>query len=183
MGVVIIGIDPSSKKIAATITTNGSNPEVWVRTLPDPAPIDLKCYWADRWMLSIVSKHVKKGHEVYVFIEEPVLGRGGARSTIVQSQVRGAMCAAARRANAKEVHGVNNQRWKSQVMGKGPHKKEKSKRHIHKHWPVVYDMSRLINEGRHLQDLCDAACINILGQNIVKMTKRIEQAKESDEAK
>lgn len=171
---VVIGIDPSSKKLALVITKNGRSPRLITRTLPD-APLDVKADWAERHCRRLAAPYVKAGFRVIAFVEDPVVGRGGAHATIVQATVRGGILVGLRRAGVTEIHGVNNQRWKKAVCGNGGIGKPQIKKYVYKTWPRVWDMAN----GD--EDLCDAACINAYGQQVISLEERIKAHKESEE--
>lgn len=177
---VVIGIDPSSKKLAFVITKNGRSPRVVTRSLPDPSDHATKADWAERHTRRVASPYVKKGYRVVVFLEEPVVGRGGAYTTIIQATVGGGILVGAKRAGVKEIHRVNNQRWKKSVVGNGGVDKAKIKQHVAKVWPVVYEMSKG-PKGAADSDVCDAACINLHGQKVLKMEDRIKKHREEED--
>lgn len=171
--IALIGVDPSSKKLAAVITlSDQSMPEIWSRSLADN--ISRKCFWAHRWIKMLVTSYVKRGYEVVFFIEDPVVGRGGAHSTIVQARVNGAALSGAVMGGAKEIHTANNARWKKIVVGKGSASKPDIKKWCRIEWPVLF---RLANGD---QDLCDAAGINAYGDHVLKLQKRIEKNRQKE---
>lgn len=177
--VVVIGIDPSSKKLAFVITKGGKQPRVVTRTLPD-SPLDIKADWAERHARRIAAPYVKDGYRVVAFVEDPVVGRGGAHATIVQATVRGGILVGLRRAGVEKIHGVNNQRWKKAVVGNGGVGKPQIKKYVHDTWPTVYKMATGPNGGVD-EDVCDAACINLHGQKVLKMEDRINKHREEED--
>jgi Holliday junction resolvasome RuvABC endonuclease subunit len=169
MGVVIVGLDPSSKKLAFVLSDErGKALEVALRNLPDPAKIDIKCSWAERFAYEVLVPWVKKGHRVILFIEEPLVGRGGARATILQARVSGAVLCGARRAGVREIHDVNQSRWKKIVLGAGNYPKKDIPRYVKQTWQVVYDLAEAD------PDLCDAACINAYGVKALKIEQHYD---------
>lgn len=152
---IIIAVDPSARKLAAVTTGVGPSYRIDVRTMPDEAVA--RCVAAYRWMHRLVREHGGL-HDVYVFIEKPVLGRGGARGTLPLAEIHGAMLAAAHRAGAFEVVPVNNQSWKRKVVHNGNADKPAIAKHVRKTWP------RLYAEAGGDQDVCDAACMNRFGE-------------------
>lgn len=168
---IIIAVDPAARKLAA-VTTVGPSYRIDVRTMPsDPVA---RCVAAYRWMHRIVREHGGL-HDVYVFIEKPVLGRGGARGTLPVAEIHGVLVAAAHRAGAFEVVPVHNQSWKRKVVHNGNADKAMIAKHVRKTWP------RLYAEANGDQDVCDAACINRYGEHhISTMRKRARVAKRRD---
>lgn len=162
----IFGLDPSSKKIALAVSVNGNAPILYARMLPNDNA--LACLHAYRFVRKMVGKYVKRGVEVYLFIEEPVVGRGGARSTIVQSLVQGGMLAGAASAGA-EIHKVNNSSWKKKVVGNGNAGKPQIKEWVRTHWPHLYDLA----DGD--QDCLDAGCILKFGMTVIETKDKIER--------
>lgn len=173
MNEAIVGVDPSSRKLAAIITIDDQRPKIRIEHLPAKNPTE-QCDRAYGWIRKIVRDLVHAGHEVHVFVEEPVLGRGGARATIPQTKVHGALLAGAKRAGATTVLGVNNSRWKKAVIGNGNASKPQIAEGIRTIWPLVYDMA----QGD--QDVLDAAGINRHGAQIVEMKERIQRNKKGD---
>lgn len=95
---------------------------------------------------------IAKGHRVFLLIEEPVVGKGGAYATIKQSKVHGAIVAGAVAAGA-DVEAVNNTSWKKTVTGKGNNSKVEVARYVRKSW------RNLSTAAGPDQDLIDAGCI------------------------
>jgi len=90
-----------------------------------------------------------------VYMEMPLVGRS-AHSTIVQAQVGGAVLAAADNAGV-EIHLVNVNTWKKQVVGKGNSTKEDVAEWLSNNWPDAYTLC----SGD--QDLVDASALNRFG--------------------
>lgn len=173
---IVVGMDPSSKLLAATITFDKGDPELWKKTLPDTT-YDIRSDWAERHTEKLVKELARVG-PVYFFVEEPVVGQG-ARATIAQSICLGGVLIGARRGGAKEIHLVHNMRWKKDVVGAGNVNKAQIKRYVHQTWPVLYDLiPRCTCKGKTChcgaQDLCDSACINAHGDHILDMKERIQ---------
>lgn len=99
-------------------------------------------------------------YEVYVFIEDAVVGRSVA-STKVQAYTNGGVQAAAfSRANL--VHLVNVKSWKKNIVGNGNASKEQVAEHIRTDWTEAFEASK--ND----QDLLDAAAICLHGVQAVR---------------
>jgi Holliday junction resolvasome RuvABC endonuclease subunit len=165
---LVIGLDPSSQKIAMMVRPNPkSKPEMVTLPFAKGADITYVCLRAFRFVRAFVKKWIDLGYEVHIFIEEPVVGRGGAYTTIRQAKANGAMLAGARSGGA-HVEGVNNSTWKKSVCGKGNAGKPEIKNWVRDHWPYAYDLCR----GD--QDLLDAACILLYGEKRLELADRLE---------
>jgi Holliday junction resolvasome RuvABC endonuclease subunit len=173
MSVVIIGIDPSSRKLAAVISIMGDEANVEHITKPLPQDKPVACLMAFEWVRALVDRHTENGHEVYVFIELPVLGRGGPGSTIPQAQINGALLAGAHMANA-EVVPVNNSRAKKEVIGRGNANKDDIRVWVSEAWPDLY--AKIEKD----QDLCDSAMIYVFGKQIIERRDKIATKKNLD---
>ena len=125
-----------------------------------------RCHEAMQWTSNLVGTFL--GAKVYAFIEKPVLGRGGAGSTIPQAQVNGAVIAGAWEGGAIEVMSVNNQQWKKSVLGNGNIGKPQIKAGIANLWFDAYQKA----DGD--QDLLDSAGVNRFGHQVLKMHERIK---------
>jgi Holliday junction resolvasome RuvABC endonuclease subunit len=174
---VVMGIDPSSKLLARVTTFDGSNVEVEVRPLPSTKGIERRCAIAYLWLGKRVRQLKAEGHIVHVFIEQPVGGRGGAHATIVQSQVNGALLAAALIAGADSVVLVNNKRWKKVIIGNGNASKPMVTTWARECWRAVYDMAP------GTQDVHDAAAIHQYGEkHVLRVIKRKTIVKKGEQA-
>lgn len=160
---LIIGVDPSKTRLAAVIWDGASTFHVAKRSMPED--LAFCCVIGRRWMRDLVLKYGPLD-DVWVFVEAPVLGRGGARSTIVQAQVNGAVLAGAYVTGAKVVL-VNNQTAKRRVVGKGNATKSDINRYIRRTWPKLWAAAR----GN--QDLCDSAMIALYGNYIVRTRSKV----------
>ena len=151
MNTILIGCDPSSRKIALVFTPARSE-ELQVRAFVLPQDVISALGIAYRQMRRFVRRYTVKGHRVIMCIEEPVVGKGGAYATIKQSKVHGAIVAGAVAAGA-EVSTVQNSTWKKTVTGKGNNSKVQVAQWVRKEWPTF---SALAGPD---QDLIDAGCI------------------------
>lgn len=163
----VIGIDPSSRKLAAVVSVVGKEPQATVYTKPLPQDKPVACLQAFEWVRNLVEI---QEDDVYVFIELPVLGRGGPGSTIPQAQINGALLAGAQMADA-EVVPVNNSRVKKEVVGRGNANKDDIRDWVSKAWPVLYE--RIGGD----QDLCDSAMIYVYGKQVVERRNKIAKKK------
>lgn len=165
MGTVVIGLDPSSKKIALSISVDGGPPLLRHRILA-AGNVPHACLQSFRYVRDVVREYRAQGHRVFIFIEEPVVGRGGVRSTLSQTKTHGAMLAGAQSGGAF-VSSVNNQSWKKRVVGSGNAGKPQIKQWVAENWPY------LLQEAKGDQDLIDAGCIMKYGLDVVKTRDRI----------
>lgn len=164
----VIGVDPSSRKLAAVVSAIGYEDAVYtrVKTLPQDKPTS--CLMAFEWMRALVEE--QSSTDVYVFIELPVLGRGGPGSTIPQAQVNGALLAGGQRAGA-DVNLVNNARVKKEVVGRGNATKDDIRDWVRQDWPSLYA------DIESDQDLCDSAMIYVYGKKVVEHRDHIARRK------
>lgn len=138
----VLGVDPSSKKLAgiATPTSGNAEPLTWLVKLSDKLDIELRClqaFWASR----AVTERIRRRYgvdEIGVFIEDPLVGRGGARATIVQSKVQGAAAAGFMAGGADWVRGGNASHVKKEVIGKGNADKDEIMAWVLDTWPEIH---------------------------------------------
>lgn len=171
---VVIGCDPSSKKVAFIVTVGDSEPRPFTH-LMKMQDVGERCASAYEWVEAWF-KHNRAmwGGNVYFFIEDPVVGRGGAYATIAQSKVHGAIVAAAHRSGVcTSIRGVNNSHAKKKVVGKGNANKDDIKAWCRTYWNQAYVVA---NNGKD-QDLLDAAMHNRYGAGVVQTMTRIEKKK------
>jgi Holliday junction resolvasome RuvABC endonuclease subunit len=164
----IVGIDPSSRKLAAVVSRLGKEPDVETHTRKLPQDKPAACLLAYEWARNLVD--MQGDTDVCVFVEMPVMGRGGPGSTIPQAQINGALLAGAQM-SAAEVIPVNNARVKKTVVGKGNATKDDVRDWVKVAWPVLYDRI-----GKD-QDLCDSAMIYVYGKGVVQRRNKIAKAK------
>lgn len=148
----VIGIDPSSKKLAFCTTGFFGQyrlPEMKYTGLPEGVLHAAGAAFEEAFLF------FQDNSDAVVYMEEPVVGRS-AYSTIVQAQVGGAVLAAASKAGM-EFHLVNVGTWKKQVVKKGNAKKEEVAFWLKENWPEAYTLA----DGD--QDLLDASAINLYG--------------------
>lgn len=148
---ILIGCDPSSRKIALVVTPAGEE-HLQVRAFDLPQNVIPALALAYRITRRFVRRYAVKGHQVHLCIEEPVVGKGGAYATIKQSKVHGAIVAGAVAAGAT-VTTVQNSTWKKTVTGKGNNSKVQVAQWVRKDWKAL---SALVGPD---QDLIDAGCI------------------------
>lgn len=164
MNMTVIGIDPSSRKVAATVLRPDGSFDIW----PMPiklVPLPLRCVNA----YNLVRDLVRLASPCVVVLEQPVsvAGKGSIRAVIPQARVNGAICAAALRAGAKEVIDVTPSQWKMDVISVGDASKTIVAKHLLKTWPALY------HAAGGDQDVLDSACIALYGKHIVDKRGRI----------
>lgn len=94
---------------------------------------------------------------VAAYIESPVVGRGGVRTTMVQCWTAGAILAALHR-HEIPVGLANVSSWKKAVVGHGRASKEDVAKVVELRWPAIYE------EAAGSQDVLDATCIAHFGR-------------------
>jgi len=146
----VIGIDPSSKKLALCVSENGYDSELHTIDLPGGL------YSATGAAYREVFSFLDFGGDLVIYMEAPLVGVGGVHSTVVQAQVGGAVMAAASNFGVP-LKLVNVGHWKKTVIGKGNAKKPEIAEWVEKNCPEAYHLA----EGD--QDLIDAIAIHRYG--------------------
>lgn len=164
---LIVGIDPSAKKIA------------WVGHVPTLNVIHTEAailYKAgQRQTMATMGLALDKMDDLigwatqvcphggwYAWVEDPLIGRGGAVTTMKQAYIGGIIRGKLHNAGF-EVSGVNVSTWKKQVCGNGRADKAAVQYTVKMQWPKC---SGLIgNDG----DLADAAAIALYGQRSLRI--------------
>lgn len=165
----VLGVDPSTKKLAIIGTRNRDKqePEAWTIKLPNDV-ID-RCGEAFNAFGGLLYDLTQQSDGVAprVYLEAPVLGRGGPHSTISQSQVGGAVMAACSEYRCPLVL-VNNASWKKQVCGNGGFGKPEIYKAMRSVWPEAFELAN----GD--QDLVDASAIYLFGQAHTDAIRRVK---------
>ncbi len=164
---MVIGIDPSSAKLAVVSSTRGREQfDYHVSKLSmdkTEAAGQAFVYMRDYFQLLLDG-----GWEPYVFQEAPVMGRGGAHATVVQAQVGGAIMAAAS-VSKVPLRLVNNQSWKKRICGNGGINKEEVAARMRDIWP------ELLEHAGKDQDMIDAGAINLFGWHVLALQDRLRR--------
>jgi Holliday junction resolvasome RuvABC endonuclease subunit len=151
----VIGIDPSSKKLAIVVTRTFDKkevPQVFKHKLSD----DINAATGEAYSHIIdLMRIVYCGCPVSVYLESPMMGVN-PHSTIVQTQVGGAVMAAFWNERV-DVCLVNNKEWKKVMCENGNIKKELIPAVLERIWFPAYTQAQ--GDG----DLIDAAMINRFG--------------------
>lgn len=167
MRACVVGIDPSSRKLAAVVTwSDSAGFAVELRDLPPKMPVET-CLLAYVWVRRLIKEQRDKGYRVHVFIEAPIsaVAKGGVRALIPQAQVSGALMAGAASLVGTRTELVPLTAWKKEVVGKGNATKPQIKE-----WAGVY-WRRLYDKWHHDQDVLDAAGINRFGHQRTQKEK------------
>jgi Holliday junction resolvasome RuvABC endonuclease subunit len=153
----VYGFDLSSRKVAGILLRGEGEPEAFAMTTKklESRAKELFSLWRQ------IDDLLTQNEPEYVYIEAPVVGRGGARPTILQSQVDGLVQSAAVKSSAVGVYSVNNKTWKKAVVGNGNATKQDTSAWLAKDHPVL---SELAGDD---QDLVDAAGVAVYGKLIV----------------
>lgn len=160
----IIGIDPSSAKLAFTTSIDGSLVSMDVVPLPAKDRSNSRAGVAYQEVARVIGKQ-----RAFVFLEAPIYWRGG-KSTIPLAQMSGVVQAAVHNLG-HPLEMVNNQRWKQRVIGIGNANKEQIAEVMAQLWPEAFAMA----DGD--QDLIDSAAINLYGQRIMDNRRRMKKGK------
>lgn len=161
---MILGIDPSSRKIAACGLYNDESYNWWSTAIVAFKFEPKSIVSARDAMRDILSLH-RLGKQRVAFVEEPVVGVG-VRATLVQALVSGGMQIALFDAGFT-VHLVSNTRWKK-ALGLGGHAdKEAIQAHITTAHP------RYAEGCGGDQDLFDATGLAIYGARTVRIGRRL----------
>lgn len=163
MNNLVIGIDPSSKHIALVarqpVTKTLAVAKYDLRekkNSPYKPEVAAEAKYAIEAFLDSVSRMAAPRAGKLVFLEDPLVGRGGVRATMVQSFVSGVIQAVFVQAGF-DVKLVNVKTWKRVVCGNGNATKEQVARVIGTKWPKAH------RSAAGDQDIIDAAAICLYG--------------------
>lgn len=162
---VIMGIDPSAKKVAVIgfcpeLNTIMARAEVLYRTgTQKPESLALALTVADE--LADWAEQIAPGGDWYVWIENPLVGRGGVVTTMKQAYVGGILRAVLHDRGFR-VGEVNQSTWKRDVIGSGRAEKGTIAQVVRETWPKVWG---LVGND---QDLADAAAICLYGRRSLR---------------
>lgn len=166
---LVVGIDPSSAKLAVVMTSSSKGKFVTV-TRKLPKDHTKGCGQAYGFIDELLCEMEERYEDIQVFLEKPVMGVGGAQSTIFQSQIGGAVMAAASRRDVP-LRMVNNQSWKKRVCGRGNITKAEVAERMVGIWP------ELVEHAGKDQDLIDAGAINLFGWHVLTLKKRLRRTR------
>jgi Holliday junction resolvasome RuvABC endonuclease subunit len=152
---MIVGFDLSSRKLAAVSLDPVSS---W--TYEPPKKEKDRARVLKHFLDELVDLFEERRPR-WVFIEHPLVGRGGAHATIVQAQVHGVVSAVAA-TYADGVYTVNVQSWKKEVVGNGRADKDRVRQWLEESHPHLAELA-----GAD-QDLVDAACVALYGRRVTE---------------
>lgn len=161
---LVVGIDPSSKSIALVakhpVTPTGM---VWKgdiagreRYKPEHAA---EAMYQMQDVLGQVATMATGNIGRVAYVESPLIGRGGAKTTMVQSFVNGVIQACLIQCGF-QVYMVNVSTWKAAVCGNGAADKADVQRLVKARWPSI---GRACGSD---QDKNDAAAICLYGEDV-----------------
>ena len=155
---IVIGVDAASSR-AAFVALRGT--EFFTMAVTKFGPVGpVSCAAganAARTFLDQLPWQITQPIQAYV--EWPVLGRGGFRSTMVQAFTSGAIQGTLHERGCV-TQGANVSSWKKAVVGKGNATKEEVVQSLRLRWPSLYH--QVVGD----QDLCDAASIALYGKEL-----------------
>lgn len=174
MPTVVIGIDPASTRLAGVVCRIGmdgrprlldaSKRELTTKKWsPEVTPLAMEWSWD---LLALA----RSAGDPVVYMEAPVVGRGGVRSTMVQAFTSGAVQAAFGWEEVP-VHLVNVQTWKKELANGGPHPvgKDAVGAMVGEQWPEA--AAAAAGDA----DLIDAAAIALYGCAVARRVARLER--------
>lgn len=162
---LVVGIDPSSKHIALVakhpVTPTGM---VWkgdIRTGKGAYKPEVAAEAMYQMQEALGQVAAMAGGNIgrVAYVEAPLVGRGGAKSTMVQAYINGVIQACLIQAGFK-TYLVNVQTWKSAVCGNGHADKADVQRLVKARWPSI---GRACGSD---SDKNDAAAICIYGEDV-----------------
>ena len=160
---VIVGCDPSSKKLVFTIQSNGvfeHFTEVIAKGTEKYAPSHaFKARMATRSVIESLDR--MGGH---LFIENPVVGRGGVYPTMVQSFISGVVQSEFIEAGFA-VHLTPIGTWKSRIVGAGNAKKDDVAEWARVNAPSAWRTGD--------QDIMDSTAICVYGHHVIELSESI----------
>lgn len=180
--VTVGGIDPNSHRIVIVETRRQAQTKPFVHEieLNGGSPEQNTAMAFDFMVDYCISTHERDGEYPRLFVEAPVVGRGGPGPTIAQAFVTGSILAGATQGGSK-ITLVNNQSWKKRVVGNGNVNKLFVNEWVEENWTELYKKAPIINDSRHPkelrgrgdQDIVDSGCINLFGWKHVTMVERM----------
>lgn len=171
MKTIVVGMDPSSRKLAMVYARYDKPEELHKKVFSLPQSVIPALALAYKVIRRFMKSLTDKGYRVVLYIEEPVVGKGGAYATIKQSKVHGAVIAGAV-AGGAVCESVNVGTWKKVVVQKGNASKVQVAQHVRKHWR---NLSSLAGPD---QDLIDAGCIYSYARRQVEASRDLNNTKE-----
>lgn len=162
---LIVGCDPSSKKIALvweeTVTRTSKAVALTISKASQTMTPEACARAQDQMTWFTYTMRGIQPDDRHAWVETPLVGRsGGVRATIAQAYVGGIIRASLTNAGFV-VHDVHVGTWKKEVVGNGNAKKPDVARRVKVAWPKVWNLVR--DDG----DLTDAAAIALYGRAVL----------------
>lgn len=155
MAMTTIGIDPSSRNLACVSLDPDDHPMMTKLTVPTKLKERAEILGS---LLNQVNDVLRSWSATTVFIERPIVGPS-KHATIVQAQVQGLVLGKAN-SLGMEAYAVHPSTWKRDVVGHGRSSKQDVSEWLALHHPLLHELS-----GGD-QDLVDASCIALYGQQV-----------------
>lgn len=162
MSLTIVSIDPSTKKLALTITKRLDRRTLEMDAVKLSADPSVRCGEAFRSVAGVLMDlRDETGESPLLYLEKPLSLQNG-QTTIALAKVSGCIHAAAAECHVP-VYEVDNKEWKLHVVGKGNASKPEIAEFIRNEWPEAYDLAA----GD--QDLIDSSAIHLHGLRNAKV--------------
>ncbi len=158
---IVIGVDPAASKVAfVAICLDEFISKAFTR-LGKSGGVACWGAWNSTERLIDDLPWDMEGRELHAFVESPIVGRGGIKTTMVQCFTSGAVQGALSGAGFV-TQTANVSSWKKHVVGKGNAKKEEVAKYLRLRHPPLFAAA-----GGN-QDLIDASCIALYGQLVLR---------------
>lgn len=154
---IVIGVDPASTKLAFVALYKSQHITRFYNRIGRSGAEACSAGWEHSSYFVEFVRSTWPGIPINAFVEQPVLGRGGVRSTMVQSFTSGAVQGSLHSSGC-DVTLANPSTWKKKAVGRGNATKEDISKWLRLRWPSLHAAA-----GGN-QDLMDAAAIAIYGQ-------------------
>lgn len=156
---IIIGVDPASSKLALVAICGDKFVSKAYTRLGKSGGVACWNAWNSTERFVAELPWELDGRELHSYIEAPLVGRGGVRTTMVQCFTSGAVQGALNGLGfSTEVANVSS--WKKRVVGRGNAKKPEIAEFLRINHPELFRAT----SGN--QDLVDASCIALYGQQL-----------------
>lgn len=180
MGRLVVGCDPSSKKLSFFALQLGTDTaKLRTYTFAGKARYEPKhseeAMTACEEFLEYIEGMTGRRDTRYLFLEEPVMGRGGARTTMIQSFSSGVIQACFVRAGFT-VYLINNSTWKA-WLGVAGKKTVSHKPKVHIEIAMKQRFPKTAMMVGADGDLLDAAALARYGAETVQRGQLVAQAR------
>lgn len=157
---IVVAVDPKSRKMA--IVYGDSEPEMRIISTDSDDHYDRMFVFQEKFQ-----DFFKTLDEFVLFIEQPLVGRGGVHTTLVLAQSAAPVVLSALSCGSNGVYDVNVGTWKKAIVGHGNASKDEVGEWLRDNRPSIYELT----EGD--QDLIDASCIWLYGQGVLARGDRV----------